>query len=200
MGFTAYALQPGTGSEAARSGIPVSFATHVVIKGVKPFMSEATCTGVLGQRQLPGGGNVVRRHAQPAADAILQAQRAPQGDQWLRSSQDRHQITQRLIEPAGCPVPLLRRYPASDLDAAKIEPSSHGDKGHCRFRCHPCPPRLSDRTTLVTTPNTSITISPSTVMGRYAEFIGRGRTAGGAKCNCLTVISLSRLRMMMCPC
>src|SRR5690606_13285607 len=128
---------PGTGSEAARSGIPVSFATHVMIKGVKPFMSEATRTSVLGQRQLPGGGNVVRGHAQPAADAILQAQRAPQGDQWFRSSQDRHQITPRLIEPAGCPVPLLRRHPASDLDAAKIEPSSYGDKGDCRLRCHP---------------------------------------------------------------
>src|SRR5690554_7164273 len=94
MGFTAYAVQPGTGSEAARSGIPVSFATHVVIKGMKPLMSQATRAGVLGQRQLSGGGNVVRGHAQPAADAILQAQRAPQGDQRLRSSQDRHQITQ----------------------------------------------------------------------------------------------------------
>lgn len=70
-----HAIQPGTRRKLRGSRRLKSFGAHVVIKGMKPFVSQTAGAGVLGQGQLPGGWKVMSCHAGPSTNAILEAQR-----------------------------------------------------------------------------------------------------------------------------
>src|SRR5690606_33440300 len=114
--------EPLAGGELAPGYVGEQFVADVVVEGMKPFVGDAAGAGVFGQGKAAGGGGVMGGHPRAAANAVLQSQRATQGDQAFWAAGEGQQVAQGIVEQGGTALFFRLGHPAANLDGSKLEP------------------------------------------------------------------------------